>query len=160
MTRLRSFSSWPAALLAALGVAGCAQQTDYSTVSTSPIAMACDGGKTFTVSYANGFETAIIDAEGRRLELQKVRTSIGLNPTPGLGRDPGFAGFGTESDSSGFGREPFSPGVDPGGGGPSVAAAGTTGVRYSGDDGYYLSRNRAAVLQVGDENYSNCEVAR
>jgi hypothetical protein len=158
MTRHMGFSSWPAALLAALSLAGCAPQTDYSTVTTSPIAMRCDDGKTFTVSYANGFETAIIETEGRRLELQKVRTTLGLNPTPGLGRDPGFTGFGTASDS--FRRAPFAPGVDPGGGNPSVAAAGTTGVRYSGDDGYYLSRNRAAVLQVGDQTYSNCEVAR
>jgi hypothetical protein len=150
MTRHMGFSSWLAALLA-LGLAGCAPQTDYSTVTTSPIAMRCDGGKTFSVSYANGFETAIIETEGRRLELQKVRTTLGLNPTPGLGVDPG---------SLGLGRDTFSPGVDPGGGGPSVAAAGTTGVRYSGDDGYYLSRNRAAVLQFGDQTYSNCEVAR
>jgi hypothetical protein len=154
------FSSWPAALVSAIGLAGCAPETDYSTLSTSPVTMVCDGGKTFAVSYTNGFETAIIETEGRRLELQKVRTSLGMNPTPGLGRAPGFSGFGTDRDSTRFGSQAFPPGVDPGGGGPSVAAAGTTGVRYSGDDGYYLSRNRAAVLQVGDENYSNCEVAR
>jgi hypothetical protein len=151
MTRLIRFSSWPAALLSGIGVAGCAPQTDYSAVSTSPIAMVCDGGKTFTISYTNGFETALIETEGRRLELQKVLTSLGMNPTPGLGGDPG---------STVLGGEAFSPGVDPGGGGPSVAAAGTTGVRYSGDDAYYLSRNRAAVLQLGDETYSNCNVAR
>jgi hypothetical protein len=154
------FSGWPAALLSALGLVGCAPETDYSNVSTSPATMVCDGGKTFTVSYANGFDTAIIETEGRRFELQKVRTSLGLNPTPGLGRDPGLPQFGADTGSTMFGSEAFSPGVDPGGGGPSVAAAGTTGVRYSGDDAYYLSRNRAAVLQVGDQNYSNCEVAR
>jgi hypothetical protein len=151
MTRRMHFSSWPAALLSGIGLAGCAPQTDYSTVSTSPINMVCDGGKSFTVAYTNGFETAIIETEGQRLELQKQRTSLGMNPTPGLDRDSG---------STGLDRDTFSPGVAPGGGGPSVATAGTTGVRYSGDDGYYLSRNRAAVLEVGDEIYSNCEVAR
>ena len=37
-----------------------------------------------------------------------------------------------------------------------MTTAGTTGVRYIGDDGYYLSRNQAAVLEVGDQIYSNC----
>ena len=160
MTRLMRFSSWPAALLSGIGLAGCAPETDYTGVSTSPITMVCDGGKTFTVSYTGDFETAIIETDGQRLELQKERTSLGLNPTPGLGRDPGSTGFGSDSGSTRFGRETFSPGVDPGGGGPSVAAAGTTGVRYSGEDAYYLSRNRAAALQLGEETYSNCEVAR
>jgi hypothetical protein len=151
MTGFVRFSSWPAALFTGICMAGCAPQSDFSAVSTSPVAMVCDGGKTFTVSYANGFETAVVEAQGRRLELEKVRTSLGMNPTPGLDPDPG---------STGLGGETFSPGVDPGGGGPSVAAAGTTGVRYSGDDAYYLSRNRAAVLEIGDEIYSNCQVAR
>jgi hypothetical protein len=157
MTRLMGFSSWPAALLSAIGLAGCAPETDYSMASTSPIAMACDGGKSFTISYTNGFETAIIETAGQRFELEKVRTSLGMNPTPGLGIDSDLTRPGSGRS---FRRTPFSPGVDPGGGGPSVAAAGTTGVRYSGDDAYYLSRNRQAVLQIGDESYSNCEVAR
>ena len=151
MSRFLGLSSRAAALLAAIGLAGCAPQTDYSAVATSPVDMVCDGGKTFTVAYANGFETAIIEAEGRRLELQKVRTSLGMNPTPGLLGEP---------DSGGMPFDTFSPGVDPGGGGPSVSTAGTTGARYSGDNAFYLSRNRAAVLQLGDEIYSNCEVAR
>ena len=83
MTRSWRFSGWPAALLAGIGVAGCAAQTDYSEVTTSPVTMVCDDGKAFTVTYANGFETAIVEADGRRFELQKVRTTMGMNPTPG-----------------------------------------------------------------------------
>jgi hypothetical protein len=155
MTRFSRLSGWPAALLAAIGLAGCAPHTEYSGVSTAPVTMACDGGKSFTVSYADSFETAVIEADGRRLELQKVRTTLGMTPTPGA------------NPTMGFGRAPnlpqfqtASPGVETGGGGPSVTTAGTTGVRYTGDDGYYLSRNQAAVLQVGDQIYSNCQVAR
>jgi hypothetical protein len=137
--------------LAGIGVAGCAPQTDYSQVSTSPVNMVCDDGKAFTVSYANGFETAIIESGGQRYELQKVRTTLGMTPTPG---------FTTEAGGPFFGSVQTFPGVEPGGGGPSVTTAGTTGVRYSGDDAYYLSRNQAAVLQIGDETFSNCQVAR
>ncbi len=149
MMRSMRFSSWPTALLI---LASCAPQSDFSAVSTSPVTMVCDGGKSFTVAYSNGFETAVIEAEGRRLELQKVRTTLGMNPTPGL--DPTTSGFGGDQFMT------TSPGVERGGGGPSVTTAGTTGVRYSGDDGYYLSRNQAAVLEVGDDTYSNCQVAR
>ena len=149
MTRFMRLASWPTALLWGIGLAGCAPQTDYSAVSTSPVSMVCDGGKTFTVSYANGFERAIIEAEGRRFELEKVRTSLGMNPTPGLA-------FDTSSQD----LQSSSPGVQPGRTGPSVTAAGTTGVRYSGEDAYYLSRNQEAVLEVGDQTYSNCRVAR
>jgi hypothetical protein len=138
--------------LAGIGVAGCAAQTEYSAVTTSPVTMVCDGGKSFTVAYSNGFETAVVEADGQRHELQKVRTTMGMNPTPGL-----------NPTTSGFGGDEFlttSPGVERGGGGPSVTTAGTTGVRYSGDDAYYLSRNQAAALEIGDEIFSNCEVAR
>ena len=151
MTRSGRFSAWPAALLAGIGVAGCAQHTDYSQVSTNPVNMVCDDGKAFTVSYANGFDTAIIESAGRRFELQRVRTTLGMTPTPGFPTTAGGPGFGTVETS---------PGVQPGGGGPSVTTAGTTGVRYSGDDAYYLSRNQAASLQVGDEIFSNCQVPR
>lgn len=151
MTRFGRISSLQAALLAGIGLAGCAPPTDYSAVSTSPVTMACDGGKSFTVSYTDGFETAIIEVEGRRLQLQRVRTTLGATPTPGL--DAGL-------DSSGFGNQASDPEIDPGGGGPSVGAAGTIGVRYSSDDAYYLSRNRVATLEEGDEIYSNCRVAR
>ena len=150
MTRPLRLSGWPAALLAGIGLAGCASQTDYSGVATNPVTMVCDGGKSFTVAYADGFETAVVEADGRRLELQKVRTTMGMNPTPGM--NPTTSGFGSDQFLS------TSPGVERGGGGPSVTSAGTTGVRYSGDDGYYLSRNQAAVLEVGDQIYSNCRV--
>ena len=152
MTRSLGLSGWPAALLAGIGLAGCAAQTEYSGVTTSPVTMVCDGGKSFTVAYSNGFETAVVEADGRRIELQKVRTTMGMNPTPGM-----------NTTTSGFGGDQFlstSPGVERGGGGPSVTSAGATGVRYSGDDGYYLSRNQAAVLEVGDQIFSNCQVAR
>ena len=89
MTRSLRLSGWPAALLAGIGVAGCAAQTDYSAVTTSPVTMVCDGGKSFTVAYSNGFETAVVETDGRRFELQKVRTTMGMNPTPGLNTTPG-----------------------------------------------------------------------
>jgi hypothetical protein len=160
MTRSLRLSAWLAALLAGVGLAGCAPQSNYSNVSTSPVALVCDGGKSFTVSYTNGFETAVIEADGQHLELQKVRSTLGMNPTPGMSSTTGVdptRGFGRSPDFPQF--QMTSPGVERGGGGPSVTSAGTTGVRYSGDDGYYLSRNQAAVLQVGDQIYSNCRVS-
>lgn len=161
MTRHLRWSSWPTVLLCGIAVAGCAPRTDYSAVSTSPVTMACDGGRTFTVSYADGFETAVIETEGRRLQLQRVRTTLGMTPTPGLLGSPGTSPTpGLPGDSSQPQFQTQSPGVERGGGGPGVTDAGTTGVRYAGDDGFFLSRNQAAVLQVGDEVYSNCQVAR
>jgi Membrane-bound lysozyme-inhibitor of c-type lysozyme len=154
MTRSLRLSGWPAALLAGIGLAGCAAQTESSGVTTSPVTMVCDGGKSFTVAYSNGFETAVVEVDGQRHELQKVRTTMGMNPTPGLNstpagnRDPVLPQF-----------QSTSPGVERGGG-PSVTTAGTTGVRYSGDDAYYLSRNQAAALEIGDQIYSNCQVTR
>jgi hypothetical protein len=41
---------------------------------------------------------------------------------------------------------------------PSVG--GSTGVRYGSDEALFISRNQGAVLQVGDNTYSNCQVAR
>jgi membrane-bound inhibitor of C-type lysozyme len=136
------FSSLQAALWSGVLLAGCAPQTDYSGVATSPIAMVCDGGRTFTIAYANNFETAIIETEGRRVELTKVRTSFGSTPTPAV---PSVATDETAATA------------------PSVVFApttGTTGVRYASDEALFISRNREAVLQVGDDTYSNCEVAR
>jgi Membrane-bound lysozyme-inhibitor of c-type lysozyme len=156
MTRFMSFSSWPAALLSGIAVAGCTPQTDYSTVSTSPVTMVCDGGKTFTVSYTNGFETAIIETDGQRLELPRVRTASSLTPSaPGFGARAGAPPFrGTAArqefgDRGGFGRPPAGADV-----------AGATGVRYGIAEAFFISRNRAAGLEIGDEIYSNCEVAR
>ena len=156
MTRFMRLSSWPAALLGGIGLAACAPQTDYSAVSTSPVSMACDGGRTFTVSYANGFETAIIETDGRRLELPRVHTALSMTPSQsGFGartvEPPSFGATGTREfgDREEFGR--------PRGG---VGAAGTTDVRYGSDEAFFISRNQEAVLEVGDEIYSNCRVAR
>jgi hypothetical protein len=150
------FSSWPAALLAGIGLAGCAPQADYSAVSTSPVTMVCDGGKTFTVSYTNGFETAIIETDGQRLELPRVRTALSLTPEPpGFGARPVAPPFHVPPGDEGFGgREGF--------GRPTagVGIAVTEGVRYGSDEALFISRNQAAVLEVGDEIYSNCRVAR
>ena len=41
-----------------------------------------------------------------------------------------------------------------------LGTAGTTGVRYGSDEAFFISRNQGAVLEVGDETYSNCRVAR
>jgi hypothetical protein len=136
MTRSWRLSGWPAALLAGIGLAGCAAQTDFS---------------------------GVVEADGRRFELQKARSTIGMNPTPGMGLNatPGVdptRGFGRDFGSPQF--QTTSPGVERGGGGPSVTTAGTTGVRYIGDDAYYLSRNQAAALEIGDQIFSNCAVER
>ena len=75
---------------------------------------------TFTVAYSNGFETAVVEAEGRRLELQKVRTTLGMNPTPGL-RPHHFGILGGDQFI-----DDFAGSRTPGGfGGPSVTTAGT-----------------------------------
>jgi hypothetical protein len=160
MTRLGRFLSLKAALLSGIGLAGCAPLTDSSAISTSPVTMVCDGGKTFTVSYTNGFETAIIETDGQRLELPRARRSFSLNaPNP-----PDFetrtlkpplntAAGGITLEELGHGEEfgRVATGAD---------VSGISGVRYDSDEGMFISRNRAAVLQVGDEIYSNCQVAR
>jgi hypothetical protein len=156
MTRFGGFSSWPAALVSAIGLAGCAAETEYSTLSTSPVTMVCDGGKTFTVSYANGFETAIVETDGEQRELPRVRTAFSVSPDPpGVGaravarplhESPGADRFDD--------REEFGPRRG------AVVVPGTTGVRYGDDEALFISRNRQAVLQIGDEIYSNCDVAR
>jgi hypothetical protein len=124
------FSSWPIALMI---VAGCAPQSDFSAISTSPITMMCDGGQTFTVAYANNFETAVVESAGERLELPRLRTALSMTPT---------------SPEVGTGSMV----------GPVVG--GSTGVRYGSDEALFISRNQGAVLQVGDNTYSNCQVAR
>jgi hypothetical protein len=124
------FWSWPIALMI---VAGCAPQSDFSAISTSPITMMCDGGQTFTVAYANNFETAVVESQGERLELPRLRTALSMTPT---------------SPEVGTGSMV----------GPVVG--GSTGVRYGSDEALFISRNQGAVLQVGDNTYSNCQVAR
>jgi membrane-bound inhibitor of C-type lysozyme len=150
MNRGVRFSSLQAALWSGVLLAGCAPQTDYSGVATSPINMVCDGDRTFTIAYANNFETAMIEAEGQRLELPRVRTSLSMTPTP--------PGFGARPVAPPFLGAAGQDEVDRPSGGVDVA--GTTGVRYASDEALFISRNQEAVLQVGDDVYSNCEVAR
>jgi hypothetical protein len=156
MMKLTRFSVWQAALLTGIGLAGCAPETDYSAVSTSPVNMACDGGKSFTVSYADGFETAIIETGGQRLELPRVRTALSLTPNP-----PGFGARPVAPPFLGApGDEDFGDTADFGQADRGIGVAGTTGVRYGNDEAFFISRNQEAVLEVGDEIFSNCEVAR
>jgi hypothetical protein len=152
MTRPMRFSSWPIALLIA---AGCAPQSDFSAVSTSPVTMMCDGGQTFTVAYANNFETAVVETEGKRLELPRLRTALSMMPRPPESSTGSPAApFHTNEargigGQQGFGRPRGGHGV-----------AGSTGVRYGNEEALFISRNQGAVLEIGDDTYSNCQVAR
>jgi hypothetical protein len=152
MTRPVRFSSWPIALLI---VAGCAPQSDFTAVSTSPITMMCDGGQTFTVAYASNFETAVVETEGERLELPRLPTASSMMPAaPEFGTGSMATPFQTDEERGIAGRQDFGRwrgGVD---------VAGSTGVRYGSDEALFISRNRGAVLQVGDDTFSNCQVAR
>jgi hypothetical protein len=152
MARSMRFSGWPVALSL---LAGCAPQSDFSSVSTAPITMACDGGRTFTIAYANNFETALVETEGQRLELPRVRTTLGMTPTAPEVGSPSWGGQFDETDRGRIaGGEDFGPQR----GGRGVT--GTTGVRYGNDEALFISRNQGAVLQLGDDTYSNCQVAR
>jgi hypothetical protein len=152
MTRPMCFSSWPIALLI---VAGCAPQSDFSAVSTSPITMTCDGGQTFTVAYASNFETAVVETEGERLELPRLRTASSMTPTPSeFGTRFLGAPFDSDETRGIGGRQDF------GRSRAGVGVAGSTGVRYGSEEALFISRNEGAVLQVGDDTYSNCQVAR
>jgi hypothetical protein len=152
MMRSMRFSSWPVALLL---LAGCAPQSDFSSVSTAPIAMVCDGGQTFTIAYADNFEHAIVETEGRRLELPRIRTASTMSPTwPEAGSRSSMVPRDAIEESGIGGRDDFGR---PGG---RVGGAGTTGVRYGNDEALFISRNQGAVLQIGDDAFSNCQVAR
>jgi membrane-bound inhibitor of C-type lysozyme len=131
--------SWGVSALILLGLTGC-ETTEFNQAKGGTSTLACDGGKTFTVTYADGFETAIIEGEGQRAELTKVRTSIGMTPTPGLGSSS-VATWQLESEQTA----------------QSVSNAGTTGGRYSDGEAVFLSRGRQAVLEIGGVTYSNCE---
>jgi hypothetical protein len=136
-------------------LAGCAPQSDFSTVSTSPITMTCDGGRTFTIAYAGNFETAVVETEGERLELPRLRTASSMAPTPSeFGTRFLGAPFDTD-ETRGIGdQQEFG---SPRGG---LGVAGSTGVRYGNEEALFISRNQGAVLQVGGDTYSNCQVAR
>ena len=121
---------------------GCAEFNEPA-VGGGTATLICDNGKTFTVAYENGYETAVVESEGRRVELTKVRTTLGQTPTPPL---PSSL---SASDTA------FAT--------PSVRIApttGTTGVRYSDGDNLLLSRGRYSTLQLDGETYSNCETPK
>jgi membrane-bound inhibitor of C-type lysozyme len=127
---------------------GCAEVSEFDRSATSGgmATLICDNGKTFTVTYQDGFETAIVETDGRRVELARVRTTLGLSPTPAapspLGdSDTGFDTFGQNQERI-------------------QGATGTTGVRYSDGDNLLLSRARQATLELDGETYSNCETPR
>jgi membrane-bound inhibitor of C-type lysozyme len=127
---------------------GCAEVSEFERTAASggTATLICDNGKTFTVTYQDGFETAIVETGGRRVELARVRTTLGLNPTP-AGRSPlrdSDVGF----DTFGQGQERIQ------------AATGTTGVRYADGDNLLLSRGRQASLELDGENFSNCETPK
>lgn len=125
-------------------VAGCAELDQRAAaVGGDTATLICDGGKTFTVTYQNGYETAVVESDGRRAELTKVRTALGLNPTPPL---PSSLSTGDTA----FQSRPVQ--VAP--------RTGTTGVRYSDGDNLLLSRGRQATLQFDGETYSNCETPK
>ena len=152
MTKSMRFSSWPAALLL---LVGCAPQSDFSGVTTSPITMLCDGGQTFTIAYANNFETAFVETEGQRLELPRLPTASSITTTQrGFGALSRARSSGGRDDLRRLDQEDFGrvPGL--------VDEAGSTGVRYGRADALLIRRNQGAVLQVGDDTYSNCQVAR
>jgi hypothetical protein len=117
--------------------------------------MVCDGGRTFTIAYANNFDTALVETEGRQLELPRVRTASSMTPTQrGFGSFSSMSPF-DDTDGRGIGgRDDF--GRLRG----ELGVAGTTGVLYGNDEALFRSRNQGAVLQVGDDTFSNCQVAR
>ena len=124
---------------------GCAEvsEFDQSAVGGGTATLICDGGKSFTVTYQDGFETAVVETDGRRVELTKVRTTLGLTPTPPLRRS-------SDSSDTAFSARsvPMSP------------ETGATGVRYAAGDNLLLSRGRQATLELDGETYSNCETPR
>jgi membrane-bound inhibitor of C-type lysozyme len=132
-----------AALVSGLAAA-CAELDQSAAVGGGTATLICDNGRNFTVTYANGFDTAIIETnDGRRAELTRVRTAIGLNPTPPLpsSLSTGDSAFQDQAVQ-------FTP------------QTGATGVRYSDGTNLLLSRDRQATLQLDGEVFSNCETPR
>jgi membrane-bound inhibitor of C-type lysozyme len=127
---------------------GCAElsEFDQTAMGGETATLICDNGKTFTVTYQDGFETAVVESGGRRAELTRVRTTLGLNPTP-------VAPSPLINSDTGFRQ------VVPGG--QQIApATGTTGIRYADGDNLLLSRGRQATLELDGETFSNCETPR
>jgi membrane-bound inhibitor of C-type lysozyme len=127
---------------------GCAElsEFDQTAVGSETATLICDNGKSFTVTYQDGFETAVVESGGRRAELTRVRTTLGLSPTPG-------APSPLINSDTGFSQ------VVPGGQAVSPTT-GTTGVRYADGDNLLLSRGRQATLELDGETFSNCETPR
>lgn len=125
----------------ALLMVACAE-FDQSAVGGGTATLICDNAKTFTVTYADGFDTAIVESDGRRVELTKVRTTVGATPTPPL---PSSLDTNTAYSAPAV---QFAPGT------------GATGVRYSDGTNLLLSRGREATLEFDGVTYSNCETPR
>ena len=126
---------------------GCAEVSEFDRTAASggTATLICDNGKSFTVTYQDGFENAIVETDGRRVELARVRTTLGLSPTPGRSplsdSDTGLDTFGENQERIG-------------------RTTGTTGVRYADGDNLLLSRGRQATLELDGETFSNCETPR
>jgi membrane-bound inhibitor of C-type lysozyme len=143
MRKAMASSTLAAVVVSSAGLLiGCAE-LDQTAMGGGTATLICDGGKTFTVTYQDGYETAIIESGGRRAELTKVRTTLGQTPTRAL-RSP------IDRDETAFSARSvqFAP------------ATGTTGVRYSDGDNLLLSRGRQATLELDGETFSNCETPR
>jgi hypothetical protein len=137
-----------AAVSSAVLLFGCAEfsESDQSAIGGGTATLICDNGKTFTVTYQDGYETAVVEADGQRAELTRVHTTLGLTPTPGTPTPlPG-------SDRTFNTLEPAGAQFRPG--------TGATGVRYADGENLLLSRDRQATLQLAGETYSNCETPR
>ena len=124
---------------------GCAELpgAEQAAVGGSTATLVCDDGRSFTVTYQDGFETAVVETDGRRVELTKVRTTLGLTPTPPLR---------SSMDTSDTAFSARSTRIAP--------ETGTTGVRYAAGDNLLLSRGRQATLELDGETFSNCETPR
>jgi hypothetical protein len=142
MRKAIASSTLAAVVSSAALLLGCAE-FDQTAMGGGTATLICDGGRTFTVTYQDGYETAIIEGDGQRAELTRVHTTLGLNPTPPALSPLADQGFDTFA-----------------GGEPITRATGTTGVRYSDGDNLFLSRGRQSTLQLDGETYSNCETPR
>jgi hypothetical protein len=148
MRKAMAASTLAAAVSSAVLLFGCAETSEFdqSAIGTGTATLICDGGKSFTVTYQDGYETAVVEADGQRAELTRVRTTLGLTPTPG--RSFALGGSDRAFDSLEAAGPQYTP------------ATGETGVRYSDGESLLLSRGRQATLDLGGETYSNCETPR
>ena len=124
---------------------GCAELPgpEQAAAGGTTSTLVCDDGRSFTVTYQDGFETAVVETDGRRVELSRVRTTLGLTPTPAL-----RSSMNTSDTAFTTGTAPIGP------------ETGTTGVRYASGDNLLLTRGRQATLELDGETFSNCETPR